>query len=109
MPHLSALFNRLHYSGGRIERLQQRAYPSVGFGCSRGVKGNEPVGVLKYEFIVIPLVAHFVIFGRQALFPFEPVETELVGGDWGLATRCVMLSTLCAVVTVPLWLLVTIL
>ena len=31
------------------------------------------------------------------------------GGDWGLATRCVMLSTLCAVVTVPLWLLVTIL
>lgn len=31
------------------------------------------------------------------------------GGDWGLATRCVMLSTLCAMVTVPLWLLVTIL
>ncbi len=31
------------------------------------------------------------------------------GGDWGLATRCVMLSTLCAAVTVPLWLMVTIL
>ncbi len=35
--------------------------------------------------------------------------TRQYGGDWGLATRCVMLSTLCAVVTVPLWLLVTIL
>lgn len=35
--------------------------------------------------------------------------TRQYGGDWGLATRCVMLSTLCAVVTVPLWLMVTIL
>ena len=35
--------------------------------------------------------------------------TRQYGGDWGLATRCVMLSTLCAAVTVPLWLLVTIL
>ena len=35
--------------------------------------------------------------------------TRQYGGDWGLATRCVMLSTLCAVETVPLWLLVTIL
>ncbi len=35
--------------------------------------------------------------------------TRQYGGDWGLATRCVMLSTLWAVVTVPLWLLVTIL
>ena len=35
--------------------------------------------------------------------------TRQYGGDWGLATRCVMLSTLCAVLTVPLWLLVTIL
>lgn len=35
--------------------------------------------------------------------------TRQYGGDWGLATRCVMLSTLCAVATVPLWLLVTIL
>lgn len=33
--------------------------------------------------------------------------TRQYGGDWGLATRCVMLSTLCAVVTVPLWLMVT--
>ena len=37
------------------------------------------------------------------------IFTRQYGGDWGLATRCVMLSTLCAVVTVPLWLLVTIL
>lgn len=35
--------------------------------------------------------------------------TRQYGGDWGLATRSVMLSTLCAVVTVPLWLMVTIL
>lgn len=35
--------------------------------------------------------------------------TRQYSGDWGLATRCVMLSTLCAVVTVPLWLMVTIL
>ena len=35
--------------------------------------------------------------------------TRQYGGDWGLATRCVMLSTLCAVATVPLWLMVTIL
>ena len=35
--------------------------------------------------------------------------TRQYDGDWGLATRCVMLSTLCAVVTVPLWLMVTIL
>ena len=37
------------------------------------------------------------------------IFTRQYGGDWGLATRCVMLSTLCAMVTVPLWLLVTIL
>lgn len=33
--------------------------------------------------------------------------TRQYGGDWGLATRCVMLSTLCAVITVPFWLLMT--
>lgn len=35
--------------------------------------------------------------------------TRQYGGDWQLATRCVMLSTLLCAATVPLWLMVTIL
>ena len=35
--------------------------------------------------------------------------TRQYGGDWQLATRCVMLSTLLCAATVPLWLIVTIL
>ncbi len=35
--------------------------------------------------------------------------TRQYGGDWKMATHCVMLTTLFAVITIPIWLLVTIL